>query len=88
MTDIRWGNIADKPKRVVCKFQEVTKVWGEAHHGMDLGCRTTVSAIPAIRRYKVNNKSAYNSNPELSRIISIRAAVNFEIESHAEAKSF
>jgi len=47
-----------------------------------------VSAVPADRRYKANMRSANNSNPELSRIISMRALFNFEIAFHAAGKSF
>ena len=61
---------------------------GAAYQGIDFGCRTTVSAIPTDRRYNVNMRSAYNTNPELSRTISMRAPLNFEIEFHAADKSF
>jgi hypothetical protein len=60
----------------------------DGYQGMDLGCRTIVSAIPADRRYNANMRSAYNSNPELSRIISMRAPLNVEIAFHAADRSF
>jgi hypothetical protein len=58
------------------------------YQGIDFGCSTTVPAIPVDKRYNVKIKSAYNSNPELSRIISIRAPDNVEIESQAAERSF
>jgi len=58
------------------------------YHGIDFGCSTTVSAIPTDSRYNANMRSAYNSKPALSRIISMRAPLNFEIEFHAAERSF
>jgi hypothetical protein len=55
---------------------------------MDFGCSTTVSATPVSKRYNVNIKSAYNSNPALSKTMSIRAFLNLETTFQALGKSF
>ena len=67
---------------------ETWGIWRKAYQGIALGWRTTVPAIPTVRRYKVNIKSANNSNPALSRIISIRAFLSLRSDDHAAAKSF
>jgi hypothetical protein len=62
--------------------------WRGGYHGIDFGCSTTISAKPVSKRYNVKNKSAYNSNPALSRIMSILAFLNLEIASQTSDRLF
>jgi hypothetical protein len=59
MTDVRRSHITNKPNLELAMHSEWMWVVGVlSYQGIDFGCNTTVSAIPAVKRYNVNIKSA------------------------------